>query len=236
MEKLEIKEEINRKNENSIRNLLDKINSKVARVTSRSLGFYKELLWLNINDIDWENILNVWAWNSNIENELKKLWIENSFFINTDIKSKNWVISDMRNLSFKDESFDKLLYLWSMSWILYKKDKIKAIKEALRVTKQEWYIFIYPVVINSSQDEILDNIDNIETREVNIRNIFRDIDKKDIKEAISQIELIMVDLYYKYSNKIKWNKTVSLKIKKDINSEETIKQLEEMIINKELII
>jgi len=44
MEKLEIKEEINRKNENSIRNLLDKINSKVARVTSRSLGFYKELL------------------------------------------------------------------------------------------------------------------------------------------------------------------------------------------------
>jgi len=43
----------------------------------------------------------------------------------------------MRNLSFKDESFDKLLYLWSMSWILYKKDKIKAIKEALRVTKQE---------------------------------------------------------------------------------------------------
>ena len=236
MEKLEIKEEINRKNENSIRNLLDKINSKVARVTSRSLGFYKELLWLNINDIDWENILNVWAWNSNIENELKKLWIENSFFINTDIKSKNWVISDMRDLSFKDESFDKLLYLWSMSWILYKEDKIKAIKEALRVTKQEWYIFIYPVVINSSQDEILDNIDNIETREVNIRNIFRDIDKKDIKEAISQIELIMVDLYYKYSNKIKWNKTVSLKIKKDNNSEETIKQLEEMIINKELII
>lgn len=236
MEKLEIKEKINKKNNNSIRNLLDKINSKVARVTSRSLGFYKELLWLNINDIDWENILNVWAWNSNIENELKKLWIENSFFINTDIKSKNWVISDMRNLSFKDESFDKLLYLWSISWILYKEDKIKAIKEALRVTKQEWYIFIYPVVINSSQDEILNNIDNIETREVNIRNIFRDIDKKDIKDAVSQIELLMVDLYYKYSNKIKWNKTVSLKIKKDNNSEETIKQLEEMIINKELII
>ncbi len=236
MEKLEIKEEINRKNDNSIRNLLDKINSKVARVTSRSLVFYKELLWLNINNIDWENILNVWAWNSNIENELKKLWIENSFFINTDIKSKNWVISDMRDLSFKDESFDKLLYLWSISWILYKEDKIKAIKEALRVTKQEWYIFIYPVVINSSQDEILDNIHNIETREVNIRNIFRDIDKKDIKDAVSQIELLMVDLYYKYSNKIKWNKTVSLKIKKDSNSEETIKQLEEMIISKKIII
>ncbi len=236
MEKLEIKEKINKKNNNSIRNLLDNINSKVARVTSRSLVFYKELLWLNINDIDWESLLNVWAWNSNIENELKKLWIENSFFINTDIKSKNWVISDMRNLSFKDESFDKLLYLWSMSWILYKEDKIKAIKEALRVTKQEWYIFIYPVVINSSQDKILNNIDNIETREVNIRNIFRDIDKKDIKDAVSQIELLMVDLYYKYSNKIKWNKTVSLKIKKDNNSEETIKQLEEMIINKELII
>lgn len=236
MEKLEIKEEINKKNDNSIRNLLDKINSKVARVTSRSLVFYKELLWLNINNIDWENILNVWAWNSNIENELKKLWIENSFFINTDIKSKNWVISDMRDLSFKDESFDKLLYLWSISWILYKEDKIKAIKEALRVTKQEWYIFIYPVVINSSQSEILDNIDNIETREVNIRNIFRDINKKDIKDAVSQIELLMVDLYYKYSNKIKLNKTVSLKIKKDNNSEETIKQLEEMIISKELII
>ena len=44
MEKLEIKEKINKKNNNSIRNLLDNINSKVARVTSRSLVFYKELL------------------------------------------------------------------------------------------------------------------------------------------------------------------------------------------------
>lgn len=122
--------------------LLDKINTKISRITSRNINFYKELLWLDINTLNWKNILNVWAWNSKIDEELNKIWINPSLFVNTDLKSKKWVIADMRSLAFMDESFDNLLYLWSISWLLYDNDKIKALEEALRVTK-EWWNIIY---------------------------------------------------------------------------------------------
>lgn len=136
-------QEINQKNNFlniEVRELLDKINSKVSRTTSRSMNFYKELLWININDLENQKILNVGAWDSELNKELEKNWIEPSIFINTDLKAKSWVKSDMRNLPFSEESFDKLLYLWSLPWILYKEEKNKAINEALRVTKELWDI------------------------------------------------------------------------------------------------
>lgn len=209
--------------------LLDKINTKISRITSRNINFYKELLWLDINTLNWKNILNVWAWNSKIDEELNKIWINPSLFVNTDLKSKKWVIADMRKLPFINDSFDDLLYLWSISWILYNNDKIKALEEALRVTKEWWNIFIYPVVISDENYENINQFTNIKINEVNLNIIFRNIGENSITKKICQYELLLVDSYYKYSKKIRWYKTVRIKIIKNENYIEEFEEFKKLI-------
>lgn len=203
-----------------ISSVLDNINTKIARVTNRSILFYRELLWIDIETLNWKSILNLWSWNSKIDEEIESAWISTNMFVNIDRNKKdNNIIWDMRSLPFKDESFNNVIWLWSISWIP-EKDKIQAINEALRVCKTFWEISIYPVTINSSEAEYLKSIKWIKIIEPNIKHSWLINYDDKIFKLLSQVELYLVDIVHKSINSLRWKKTINLQITKMSNIDE----------------
>lgn len=226
---------------------------KISRPTERTLDWHEELFGFKAEELEGKKVLNVGAGDTDLEAELEERGIKPQLVANVDIgyssKAKNIlfrglnapqnaVAADMKELPFKEETFNKIFCLWSLSWLENNEDKLCALKEMLRVADDGGEINIYPVILpknfanenfkfitiedsNIDSNKIIEFLKKLyhdESSRFELGKILNPDNPKKLRKGISDFDYSAIELVEYFLNKIRGKTVCRIKIAKSENS------------------
>lgn len=134
------------------------------------------------------------------ENKLKPTYVDfsDSFinYVNKNLDSIEIIKADMRDLPFSDQIFDGVFTRYCLQHLLIS-DYTKAIKELIRITKSNGYIFLCTHVRDTSDSKRI----TFHWPNQNVKSQKNLITINQLLEVVSKLDLELIDQKIHYKNK-----------------------------------